>query len=221
MKKQILIAIIAGLIVGTLVWAWSEPTVAPPGGNVYVPLNTGPGGQSKEGGLILNTGGATNGLIVSSGRVGIGTSATTQSLTINGNLDMLNGKIYNVSEIDPVFDFGGVKYVTYLPDSIGQKIEVVGQAKVNEQLIIDLENESIGSDLWLFWKAVDKESVIPFVSPQGDFDTYSYISGNDFIIYGEGIVSYRLIGTRIDHKGEDNLYHDQDTKYFIDLNQYE
>ena len=48
---------------------WTEPTVAPPGGNVGAPITTGAPGQSKVGGLILNTGGATNGLIVQSGNV--------------------------------------------------------------------------------------------------------------------------------------------------------
>jgi len=37
-------------------------------------LNIGSTGQSKAGGLILNTGGAATGLIVQSGNVGIGTT---------------------------------------------------------------------------------------------------------------------------------------------------
>jgi hypothetical protein len=55
-----------------LVSAWTEPAVTPPGGNVDTPINVGNIGQIKAGGLILNTGGATNGLIVQSGNVGIG-----------------------------------------------------------------------------------------------------------------------------------------------------
>ena len=53
--------------------AWQEPSLSPPDGNVAAPLNVGNVGQSKMGGLILNTGGASNGLIVQSGNVGIGT----------------------------------------------------------------------------------------------------------------------------------------------------
>lgn len=45
------------------VLAWTEPTVAPPSGNVATPLNVGATGQTKIGGLILNTGGAATGLI--------------------------------------------------------------------------------------------------------------------------------------------------------------
>ena len=63
---------------------WAEPTLAPPGGNAAAPLNTGSTGQSKSGGLILNTGGAINGLIVSSGKVGIGTANPGSPLHVQG-----------------------------------------------------------------------------------------------------------------------------------------
>lgn len=59
-------------IVGFAVYAWTEPTSAPPGGNVATPLNVGPTGQSKAGGLILNTGGAVDALIIDRGNVCIG-----------------------------------------------------------------------------------------------------------------------------------------------------
>lgn len=52
--------------------AWQEPTQAPPDGNVAAPLNTSATGQSKSGGLILNTGGAENGLIIDKGKICIG-----------------------------------------------------------------------------------------------------------------------------------------------------
>ena len=53
--------------------AWQEPTQAPPQGNVPAPLNVGPDGQSKAGGLILNTGGGANALIIDKGKICIGT----------------------------------------------------------------------------------------------------------------------------------------------------
>ncbi len=55
------------------VMAWQEPSQAPPGGNVPAPINVGSTGQSKAGGLILNTGGATNGLIIDKGNLCLGT----------------------------------------------------------------------------------------------------------------------------------------------------
>jgi len=47
-----------------LVLAWTEPNQTPPEGNIPAPLNVGFVGQQKAGGLILNTGNATTGLIV-------------------------------------------------------------------------------------------------------------------------------------------------------------
>ncbi|MDO8241274.1 MAG: hypothetical protein Q7T51_04835 [Candidatus Moranbacteria bacterium] len=47
--------------------AWVAPSATPPGGNLGAPINTSNIGQTKIGGLILNTGGAVNGLTVQSG----------------------------------------------------------------------------------------------------------------------------------------------------------
>ena len=56
--------LILTVFLGFYIFAWTEPSQAPPGGNILAPLNVGPLGQVKEGGLILNTGGAPVGLIV-------------------------------------------------------------------------------------------------------------------------------------------------------------
>jgi len=65
---------------------WTEPTSTPPGDNVSTPLNVSNVGQSKAGGLILNTGGATNGLIVDQGNVGIGTTEPSEKLHVVGSI---------------------------------------------------------------------------------------------------------------------------------------
>jgi len=51
-------------VLNYLVLAWTEPKQTPPEDNVPAPLNVGSDGQQKAGGLILNTGNATTGLIV-------------------------------------------------------------------------------------------------------------------------------------------------------------
>ncbi|MDP2966918.1 MAG: hypothetical protein Q8N87_00650, partial [bacterium] len=96
MQKTKSVALILGVLamsflVGYLVLAWTEPTTTPPGGNVPAPLNVGNVGQSKAGGLILNTGGASIGLIVDKGNVGIGITAPTQKLDINGQIRIRGG----------------------------------------------------------------------------------------------------------------------------------
>lgn len=65
---------------------WTEPTEGYPDGNIALPLNVSSSGQTKEGGLILNTGGAENGLIVDKGNVGIGTTEPSQKLDVAGNI---------------------------------------------------------------------------------------------------------------------------------------
>jgi len=52
---------------------WSAPTAPPPVPNVSTPINVSSTGQTKVGGLTLNTGGAIYGLLVPFGKVGIGT----------------------------------------------------------------------------------------------------------------------------------------------------
>ena len=83
----LLVGVVAmALAISYFVFAWTEPTQAPPGGNVPAPLNVGSAGQSKAGGLILNTGEAATGLIVQHGNVGIGTTEPEMQLDVNGDV---------------------------------------------------------------------------------------------------------------------------------------
>jgi hypothetical protein len=80
-----------GIVLGVtikIVSAWVEPEAMPPGGNIAAPLNTGNIGQAKQGGLTLNIGGATYGLIVDKGLVGIGVTAPGEKLEVNGNIKL-------------------------------------------------------------------------------------------------------------------------------------
>lgn len=76
--------LVTTILVSNLVWGFTEPSSSPPLGNVPAPLNVSSSGQSKAGGLILNTGGASYGLIVDQGNVGIGTQSPTQKLDVAG-----------------------------------------------------------------------------------------------------------------------------------------
>ncbi|MDE1919781.1 MAG: hypothetical protein KGH56_03800 [Patescibacteria group bacterium] len=88
----------AALIIGALffsaglqAFAFTAPSTAPPNADAYAPLSTSPTAQSKQGGLLLNTGGATNGLIVQSGNVGIGTASPSQQLDVAGYVRSATG----------------------------------------------------------------------------------------------------------------------------------
>jgi hypothetical protein len=107
--------ILSILLVAAFIYAqqnnWQEPTQNPPQGNVPAPLNVGNQGQAKEGGLILNTGGAQNGLIVHSGKVGIGTGDNTIvfTLTVNNDLGVSSGeKLLAVIRRSEIQESGGV-----------------------------------------------------------------------------------------------------------------
>ena len=282
--SAIITIIISVFVVVGVIFAWTEPTATPPGGNVPAPLNVSNVGQVKAGGLTLNTSGAVNGLIVRLGRVGIGLTNPAKELDVVGEIhatgdictdqgggvclgdlsggggggtvggsgtasyipvwatnttlgnspirvntslqriNFANYKLEAVEEIDPVFKIEDKKYTTYLPDMVGQKLEVVGESQLKgNEIIIDLYSEPEGSDLWIFWKTAGHDTIIPFVSSQDNSILYAYLDGSKFIVRlasGEenAEFSYRLIGTRLDHVDDsDNLYDDQSTEYYIDI----
>lgn len=98
--KVIVLALVLALGV-SYVYAWTAPTQTPPNctsGNpgCDAPINVSNVGQTKVGGLTLNTGGAADGLVVAKGNVGIGTTTTPIA---NGNLVVES----NVAGNGPVF----------------------------------------------------------------------------------------------------------------------
>ena len=108
-------AIITGMLFATVAVSWDEPPSGPPTGNVPAPINVSAGNQFKEGwltvgnttapsvqldvqgiapllgslnvtgGAHLNTGGATDGLIVENGNVGIGAVSSGAQLHLEGD----------------------------------------------------------------------------------------------------------------------------------------
>ncbi|HEY9480892.1 MAG TPA: tail fiber domain-containing protein [Candidatus Paceibacterota bacterium] len=64
---------------------WTNPTQSPTGGNAAEPINVSNNSQEKVGGMILNSGGATNALLVPYGNVGVG-KTPSYKLDIAGNV---------------------------------------------------------------------------------------------------------------------------------------
>ncbi len=105
----ILLATLA--VVAVVSAVWTEPTQAPPAGNVAAPLNVSNIGQVKEGGLILNTGGAANGLIVDKGNVGIGTQSPSQKLEIKSGNVFISGNTWgDANGTSPYLYFGDTQH---------------------------------------------------------------------------------------------------------------
>ncbi len=64
---------------------FAEPSSPPPTNNTFAPLDTSGTANTKVGGLLLNSGGAANGLIVQYGNVGIGTTNPAIKLVVSNN----------------------------------------------------------------------------------------------------------------------------------------
>ena len=94
---------------------WTGPSATPPLNNAPTPLNVTNTGQEKIGGLVLNTGGAINGLIVDQGNVGIGTKTPANRLSVNGVINAMTNIVTGVD--DPVADLDAVN-LRYLKKSL-------------------------------------------------------------------------------------------------------
>ena len=98
MRRSYIALIASALIVASPIaaFAWTSAPGTPPSGNVNAPLDVGSTAQSKVAGLLLNTGNATNGLIVQYGRVGIDTTAPGYPLDVSG---YTNASGYCISKV--------------------------------------------------------------------------------------------------------------------------
>ncbi len=153
---------------------------------------------------------------------------------INGTLNLNSNNITSVNKltvttVDPLYQIGDKKYSTYAASiSGGVKEEYVGRGKLgrtnNLELttdnadgytyIIDLSKAEKGSDVWVWYRAVDfsEDNVDVFVTPYGSKASIWYeISGTKIIFHGDASASfsYRLIGKRHDWKNWPTFAKDQ------------
>jgi len=179
------------------------------------------------------------------GNVGIGTSGAPGALldvngtwrlqgAAQGNINMNSNNISGVNKltvttVDPLYSIGGVKYATYASAVAGGvKEEYVGRGRLTASdesdttdrtyvYVIDFEKVEQGSDLWVWYKAVDfsKDNVEVLATPYGVAVPIAYkIDGTKIIFTNDGSdksyridrtngtagieFSYRLVGKRFD-----------------------
>jgi len=91
MKSRLLLPLFAVFLtaavsfgVNAFAATFTEPTGSPTSYNAPAPLDTSSNANAKVGGLLLNSGGATNGLLVQYGKVGIGTTNPGYKLDVQG-----------------------------------------------------------------------------------------------------------------------------------------
>ncbi len=180
-------------------------------------------------------------VILNNGNVGINTDTpganklyVKGATLIEGTLNLNNNDIgsvrkLTVTTVDPLYQIGDKKYSTYAASiSGGVKEEYVGRGKLgrtnNLELttdnadgytyIIDLSKAEKGSDVWVWYRAVDfsEDNVDVFVTPYGSKASIWYeISGTKIIFHGDASASfsYRLIGKRHDWKNWPTFAKDQ------------
>lgn len=133
----ILSALVLTSIAGYLAFAWTEPTQAPPEGNVPTPINVGSVAQTKQGALQINADFTANRLLDSSdnsyyvdpantsysalfaGSIGIGTTNPQGKLDISGGCLAVNGSCGTSGQVLTSQGAGVVPhYVTPSPPEI-------------------------------------------------------------------------------------------------------
>ena len=72
------------LLICAAIYAWTEPSAAPTGGNINAPINTGSTAQTKAGDLNIS------GNLITSGNVGIGTASPNAKLNVVSGMTNLS-----------------------------------------------------------------------------------------------------------------------------------
>lgn len=173
---------LGGLLLGShLVFGFTEPGQLPGGGNVLPPLNISGEGQSKAGGLILNTGGGSIGLIVDKGSVGVGTSNPKGIFDVQGATSSPLA-LFNQLGSGDIADFQSNGQSVFKVTKTGIVLPRVMTVERNSAPVTGLfiyntttrQVEVFNGDFWM-----NMQGVISFTGST----TYTYTSGpNSFVV---------------------------------------
>jgi len=177
-----------------------------------------------------------NGTFRASGNWSLGGSALTNLAMNNYNITGVNK--LTVTTIDPLYEINGKKYATYVSSIAGGvKEEYVGKGRLimtNDysydgssslySYAIDFSKVENGSDLWLWYRAVDfsRDNVEVFATPYGVALPIAYEIDGEKIVFRAQLpiinyqlqpndieFSYRLVGKRFDWRNWPTLAKDQ------------
>ena len=123
---------------------WTEPTQAPPGGNVDVPINIGAIGQTKAGALVVSGGFESTGsallAIQALTKVGIGTDSPTEKLHVVGDVYAHNG---DDCQRNPIT--GAVTCLGSTQERVSQEcVEGSAIRVINEDGTVECETDLVG-----------------------------------------------------------------------------
>jgi len=142
--KWLTLSIIMGIVLGgglITIKAWTEPTQAPPGGNIGAPINTSINPQAKIGGLQVN-GFRNLGTTILDGNVGIGTVNPAAKLDVVGNIrtnNQVNSDLYcdyNGNNCKSIENIGGVTQA-YVDSKFGDSMSLSGYKEVPTNIYED------------------------------------------------------------------------------------
>lgn len=116
------------------VFAWTEPSQAPPGGNMLAPINIGSSNQVKSGGLWLGSLGVDGGATIG-GNVGIGTPNPGEKLQINGenaSLRFWDASTNQIATIGIIEGTSGWSRFSVRDDSGNERLSVITTGGANQ-----------------------------------------------------------------------------------------
>ena len=156
----------------------------------------------------------------------VGNAIISNGLTMGGDINMGDQNITNlnkltVNTIDPLYRIKGTNYSTFASAIVGGvKEEYVGRIKIGKKVyqmgnnnqdgkeveyeaVVDFNNLSEGSDLWVWRQVVDysSENIQVLITPFKNFASVYYNIENNKLVFRSdrpAEISYRLIGKRLD-----------------------